>query len=99
MHCLAYLGCLPGQVLQSVEHAWGYLGQQRPTLLSIFGMLFWQGLRTVEHVVDRRIVSPLLGAPRLGPCRIHVEAAYYRVGAQEVSAASRDAGLSPVSPG
>lgn len=49
-----------------------------------------QGLRNLEHFVDRRIVSPLLGASRLEPCRLHVALTFYRVGAQEVSAATQD---------
>ncbi len=59
-----------------------------------------QGLRTLEHFVDRRIVSPLLGASHLEPCRLHMAITFYRVGAQEVNAATQGASstVSPFAP-
>ena len=53
-----------------------------------------QGLRTAQHTVASILRHmPLLGTATGEPCKVHVEATYYRVGEEEVQAARRGASI------
>lgn len=56
-----------------------------------------QGLRTAQHTLAGVLRHmPLLGTATGEPCKVHVEATYYRVGEEEVHAARRGASIEQV---
>ena len=58
-----------------------------------------QGLRTAQHTVASILRHmPLLGTATGEPCKVHVEATYYRVGEEEVQAARRGASIDQARP-
>ena len=61
--------------------------------------LIAQGLRTAQHTVASILRHmPLLGTATGEPCKVHVEATYYRVGEEEVQAARRGASIDQARP-
>ena len=56
-----------------------------------------QGLRTVHNTLAKLLRHvPLLGTASGQPCKVHVEATFYRVGAEEAQAAHRGASVDQV---
>ena len=56
-----------------------------------------QGLRTVHNTLAQVLRHvPLLGTASGQPCKVHVEATFYRVGAEEAQAAHRGASVDQV---
>lgn len=53
-----------------------------------------QGFRTAHNVLANVLRHvPLLGTASKEPCKVHLEATFYRVGAEEMQAANRGANL------
>ena len=58
-----------------------------------------QGLRTAQHTLASVLRHmPLLGTATGEPCKVHVEATYYRVGKEEVQAARRGQSIDQARP-